>query len=292
MARQQEKIISMETKDNINEKVNDSVKVLNHDRSYVRSLLLGWKTGLDHIGMVSRYLWPSILLTVILPIVGVLFLAGQTDALLRRWVQLGYVPDVKWNALKGDAWRRTLRNILNLIIVCLLIVLSIVCILLPSLTGISYWYAVVGLLVLWIVATPLEYCMMKVSYADTPLLGCMSGYAVGLRNFGSLFSFNLLNFIVVFLVSVVASLPLLVMLLVNTQAIQARAMGDLANLPTLFYVLFPLAFLLMVYIVALMYSVVSFSRCLMWGSIEEVPADSEVEGTGVDGVVGRPESMA
>lgn len=86
--------------------------------------------------------------------------------------------------------------------------------------------------------------------------------------------------------SLIAVLPLFAASLTQMEVFNARAMGELALLPASFYVMLVLAYIVFMVIMLFCDLFYSFSACLCWGSIEEVPTNSEVETSGVDRVVG------
>lgn len=263
-----------------------NIVVLNNERSYLKSLSLGIRVAMDHLGDLTKYMWPSFLLTILLPFPGILFFKGQRDALLRRWVKLGYVPSVGPKALRSELFPCVVRALFSFLIILLCMVVCYLAFTLLVIHGKNVWLGLSALLVLVLLLIPFDGCIWELSWSDRKILQCLGGYARGIRHYGKLFSFLLLNTILYTFVSLIAILPLLAASVTQLEVFNARAMGELALLPTSFYVLLVLAYV--IFMIVMLYSdlVYSFSACLCWGSIEEVPADSEVEVSGIDGVVG------
>ena len=261
--------------------------VLNPDRSYVKSLFLGIRTAMDNIGNLLHYMWPSVLLTLLFPIPCISLFWGQADAILRRWIMLGYVPETTAGALKSDIRKMTVRNIFNFLILLACVLLLITTNVLLSVQGVNIWIAVSVMLFVVMLLLPLDVCCMWSSFSDRSCRDCMGGYLRGWRCYGRLFAFQLLGFMLLLLAAVVICLPLICVVVVGVEAYQARMLGDVAFLPPVFVLLVFLAYVFSSLLMMFVSLIFRFSRCLMWGSIEEVPADTQMESTGVDGVVGR-----
>ncbi|GEM_PF-2398518 len=266
--------------------------VLNHDRSYVRSLTMGIRVAMDHVGQMCKYSWPSALFTLFLPFPGIIFFFGQIDAILRRWTILGYVPATTAKALKTDILYATKREVFLFLLLLVMTAIGVLAFFLPIAKGLSVLIGALALILVMLVLLPLDYSLLRIAYSDRSLLKCLSDYGKGLRHFGSLFAFDLLGFIMMGCYSMLVCLPLATVLLVKSQASAARAIGDLAELPISFLLISVLAYIVSMSLLLFGIQVFSFSRCLLWGSIEEVPAESEMEGAGIDGMVRSPKVMA
>lgn len=265
------------------------VSVLNHDRSYAKSLTLGLKTSFNNMGTLLRFVWPSMLLTMFVPFVGILFFAGQTDAILRRWTDLGYVPNVNAKALWLDIKKCTFRNLFSFIILILIVALMSAFLILPIITGHNPWYGVVAFVVLSLIVVPVDGVFMKISYSSCRIIESISGIMMGLRNYGSLFAFMLISGILSSITCFIGSLPMIATAMVKLKANEAVAMGDLADLPSSFIFYLVAAYAICMFVALVTMLCLSFSHCLLWGSIEKVPTDSEMEVSGIDGIVGSPE---
>lgn len=263
-----------------------NIVVLNNERSYLKSLFLGIRVAMDHLGDLTRYIWPSFLLTIILPFPGILFFWGQRDALLRRWTDLGYVPSIGPKATRAELFPCVVRAFFSFLIILLCLVACYYAYTLPIVYGKNVWYGVLGLVVLILLIVPFELCIWESSWSKRKILQCLGGYNRGFQHYGKIFSFLLLNVFLYVFVALIAIMPLLASSLTQIEVFNAREMGELALLPTSFYVLLALAYIIFMIVMLYCDIVYSFSACLCWGSIEEIPADSEVEASGVDRVVG------
>lgn len=263
----------------------NNIVVLNNDRSYLKSLFLGIREAMNHLGTLTRYMWPSILLSIILPFPGILFFWGQRDALLRRWTKLGYLPSVGPKALRADLFPCVGRALFSFIIIILCLVACCLIFTLPAMRG-KIWYGIIALVVLILLLLPFNLCIWESSWSERKVIRCLGGYVRGFRHYGKIFSFLLLNLIIYSIVALIAILPLSAASLTQLEVFNARAMGELALLPLNFYILLALAYIIFMIVMLYCDLVYSFSACLCWGSIEEVPTDSEVEASRIDGIVG------
>lgn len=263
-----------------------NIVVLNNERSYLKSISLGIKFAMDHFGDLTKCMWPFFLLTILLPFPGILFFKGQRDALLRRWIKLGYLPSVGPKALLSELFPRVVRAFFSFLIILVCCIACYFALILPTMYGKNTWYGLMAFGVLALISIPFDFCIWRLSWSDNSILKCLGSYLDGVRHYGKLFSFLLLNTILYTFVSLIAVLPLFAASLTQMEVSNARAMGELALLPASFYVMLVLAYIVFMVIMLFCDLFYSFSACLCWGSIEEVPTNSEVETSGVDRVVG------
>lgn len=237
------------------------------ERSYLSCLSLGWQTAMNNIGLLLRYAWPSMLFTLILPLPGILFFQGQVDALLCRWIELGYVPGATAGSLRRDILYRTGRN------AWLLLLCIVACLLFGSVSyavirmGLSFWWYWGIAFILVLLLLPVEVCAMELSYTRKPLLECLRGFGVGCRHYCTLFVFEIMGLIFVGIGMLLGSMPLLAISAVGHQALQAHAMGDAIDLPILFPVVVFLAYAICTFVFLLCHLIYSFWHSLLWGSI-------------------------
>lgn len=251
------------------------------ERSYVTSLAEGWRVAMNHFGEMARYLWPSALLTLVLPL-GVVFFAGQTDAVLKRWADEGAVPQPNRKVLRKEIMCRTRRNVLSFLIVLLVVALLLGAILLPGTLGVNRFYGLGAACVLLVLSLPLEVCLMNISYTSLPLASCLKSYVSGWRHWGLLFAFDLVVLLVAGVALLIGALPLLILTYVSGEAAIARLAGDVVHLPMLYPVLQLLAYVLCMAVALSVGMTCSFCRCLLWGAIKakdnsEAAADTAVE---------------
>ena len=86
------------------------------ERSYISCLVNGCSYGFRHLGMLLRYMWPSLVLSTVLPIPFVFFFAAQVDAILRKWIELGYLPNVTLKVMRRDVEKCANRSALKVLI--------------------------------------------------------------------------------------------------------------------------------------------------------------------------------
>ena len=244
-----------------------NLTTVRQERSYLSCLSLGWQTAMNNIGLLLRYAWPSMLFTLILPLPGILFFQGQVDALLCRWIELGYVPSATASSLRRDILYRTGRNAWLLVLgIVLCLLLGVVCYTLLR-TGHSIWWywGICAILVLLLL--PVEVCAMELSYTHKPLAECLRGFGVGCRHYGTLFVFEIVGIIFVGIGMLLGSMPLLAVSAAGQQSMQAHAMGDAIDLPVLFPVVAFLAYAIYMFVFLLCHFIYSFWHCLLWGSM-------------------------
>ena len=248
------------------------------ERSYISCLVKGCGYGFKHLGLLLRYIWPSLVLASLLPIPFICFYAGQMDAILRKWIELGYLPNTTLKALKGDVIRCSLRNISNLVLAFLFAILLIAVVLIPMFKGLSIgWCLLIGIIVAAILIPFLSAISLQVSFSDSPIGMCYAdGLRMGYRNFGRLFAFELLEFLMIFPICFIANIPTVIVSGVCLQAYNGAMIGDPIDIPVTFPLLAYLNSVIIIAIMLVAYLVVNFSRCLMWGSlVKEVPAEAE-----------------
>lgn len=244
-----------------------SQTTVRQERSYLSCLSLGWQVAMNHIGQLLRYAWPSMLFTLILPLPGIFFFAGQVDALLCRWIDLGYVPSASAGSLRRDILYRTGRNLwlfLFVIIACLIAAVLSYAVLRMGLNIWCYLGVMVAYLLLLL---PVEVIGMELSYTRKSLPECLRGYAVGCRYYGTLFVFEMLGLIFVGIGFMLGATPSIAISAVAQQAMQARALGDAIDLPVLFPVVAFMAYAIAVFVFLLCHLIYSFCHCLLWGCI-------------------------
>lgn len=248
-------------------------------RSYTGTLKTGLATSFRLLGMNLRYLLPSLVLAVLLPLPFVVLFLGQNDALLRKWTELGYVPQTTFAAQKDGILRCSRRNVPRVLFLLLCAVLIVVALWLPSVLGIGGLWSILFILVVFMLSVPFDMVFMEMSYTDKPAVRCMAAVSRGMRNYGKLFAFSLLRIILLCCVGALAFVPLAVALGVSLQAYTAHLDGDVLNLPSAFPLVVYLAYATGMSVALVAVHVFSFCSCLMWGSlVEEVPADAEVDG--------------
>jgi hypothetical protein len=244
-----------------------SQTIVRQERSYLSCLALGWQVAMNNIGMLLRYAWPSMLFTLLLPLPGIFFFAGQVDALLCRWIDLGYVPSATVSSLRSDILYRTGRNLWLLLFGILVCLIAAVMSYAVIRMGLSIWWYIGAMIVLVLLILPAEVIAMELSYTRKPLLQCLRGYAVGCRYFGTLFVFEIVGIIFVGIGFMLGAMPSFAISAVVQQAMQAHSIGDAIDLPIMFPVVAFLAYAISMFVFLLCHFIYSFWHCLLWGSI-------------------------
>jgi len=247
---------------------DDKEFLVKKERSYLSCLSNGWRLAMDHIGELLRYAWPSMLFTLILPLPGILFLAGQIDAFLSKWAEDGAMPQASRSVLRHEIIYRTKRNAISFLVIL------IWCILL-SLASYACLRFYPNQILLWLltcvfilILLPIEYSFMSLSYTRRPASQCLKGYSVGCRHFGTLFVFEIVGFIFMSIALLMGSMAVISTSAVWQQSVMARAQGDSVDLPILFPVIAFFAYLLMMFVIQMVFIIYSFCHCLLWGSFE------------------------
>ena len=115
------------------------------ERSYISCLVNGCSYGFKHLGMLLRYIWPSLALAIVLPIPFLFFFAAQTDAVLRKWIELGYLPNVTMKAMRRDIEKCANRSVIAVLLSFLMFVLAAVgvaSLVLPIILGWKYLWSI------------------------------------------------------------------------------------------------------------------------------------------------------
>ena len=222
---------------------------------------------MNHIGQLLRYAWPSMLLTLVLPLPGILFFAGQVDAMLCEWIDKGYLPAATAGSMRREILYRTKRNTYSLLLAVAGVLLCGALAFAFVRLGIGFWWYVGAASLLVLLMLPLEVCFMELSYTRKPLGECLRGYVLGWRNYGTLFVFELVGLIFLCFAQCLGAMPAITISTVIQQAMQARSMGDAIDLPLLFPVVAFGAYAIMVFVVLLAMLIYSFCHCLLWGCI-------------------------
>ena len=247
------------------------------ERSYISCLVNGCSYGFKHLGLLLRYIWPSVLLTCVLPIPFVFLFAAQLDAILRKWTELGYIPRVTLNVMRHDIEKCANHSAVKVLIYVLWISFSSFLLYMPILLGFSIWWGLLAFSVSWLLLLPLSVVIMQISYSHTSVSECVkSGIKTGYRNFGKLFVFEFLSNLLIMIIVLLGSIPCIVLAALCLQAYHGSLMGDVLDLPVLFPLYIILADVLGTVIWLMTLIVFGFSRCLMWGSlVNEVPTETE-----------------
>lgn len=259
------------------ETIGDNLFLVKKERSYISCLVKGCAYGFKHLGLLLRYIWPSLVLSLVLPIPFVFFFAAQMDAILRKWIELGYVPNVTLKVLRRDVEKCANRSAIKVLIYVFLTVFLVTFFYLPMFLGLSIWWGILSFFVAWFLLLPLSFVIMEISYSDNDFSECFKGgLKTGYRNYGKLFAFEFLSGLLEFIIILLGSIPVLILQAVWFQASRSSMMGDVLDLPILFPLYVFLAAVIMIAVMLVMLLVFSFSRCLMWGSlVKEIPAETE-----------------
>lgn len=260
------------------EKEETSIKVCEY-RSFTKNVTLGLATAFKRMGTFLRYIWPSLALSVVLPIPFYVFMKGRTDALMRKWNELGYIPEVKPKDLKGDVKRCTCRALVECLCDAAMVCLLAVAVYVAIVKGASLLVAFGIAALLFLLYIPFETVFMEISYSDKPVSKCFGKLKTGVKHYGKYFSLCMFRLLVGGVPVLFSCLPLAVAVSVSLQAYSAYLSGDVLDLPALFPLYVYLAYVVGMSVTLVTVSVFSFCRVLTWGSlVEEVPADTEVDG--------------
>ena len=251
-------------------------------RSYARNFSLGVSTALKGMGASMRYMWPSMLLAVLLPIPFILRFIGQSDTLMRKWTETGSLPRLTLQSTRHEVWKNSLRSVPGFFFYLIVVLLVVGAALAWLLYSVSAWWIVGVVVVSAMLSVPLDAVFMEMSYTDRPLSECMGCLRKGIDHYAMYFSFSLLRAMSILSISLIGFLPFAVVCTAGYEAYVSYQSGDALSLPVAYPLVVFVAWVLglSVYLVAVHIS--RHSRCLLWGSlVEKVPADSEVDGEGV-----------
>ncbi|MBO7068830.1 MAG: hypothetical protein J6W52_09175 [Bacteroidaceae bacterium] len=250
------------------------------ERSYISCLVNGCSYGFKHLGMLLRYIWPSLALATIIPIPFVFFYAAQVDAILRKWVELGYVPNVTLKVMRHDIEKCAGRSAITILLGILMlpfVLFAIACLVMPIFWGVKYLWGVLVFLLIFILTLPMVVVVMQIGYSDVPLKECFSsGFKIAYRNFGKVFAFEFMSALLGSIIVFLGSIPYQIIFAVCQQAYKGWQVGDVVDLPLMFPLYAVLSIFVLFAVILVTVLVFSFSRCLMWGSlVYEVPTESD-----------------
>lgn len=251
------------------------------ERSYISCLVNGCSYGFKHLGLLLRYIWPSLTLSAVF-IPFVFLFAAQVDAILRKWIELGYLPNVTFKVMRREIEHCASRSALTTLIGFLMlpiVLVGLAFLVLPLFLGWKYLWGDLIFLLIFLLTLPMVVVVMQIGYSDLPLKECFrSGFRIAFRNFGKLFAFEFLSALLGGVVVFLGSIPCQIIFAAGLQAYRGWQMGDVLDLPVLFPLYVFLSAFVMSVIILVMALVFSFSRCLMWGSlVNEVPTETKAD---------------
>ena len=115
------------------ETIGDNLIQVKKERSYISCLVNGWSYGFKHLGMLLRYMWPSIVMSMLLPFT-IFFFYIQLDALLHKWIELGYLPNATLKSMRQEMQKCAPRTALTIffgILFIPVVAAGLYCLLLP-----------------------------------------------------------------------------------------------------------------------------------------------------------------
>ncbi|MBR4644840.1 MAG: hypothetical protein IKO73_06770 [Bacteroidaceae bacterium] len=262
------------------ETIGENLFQVKKERTYISCLVKGCTYGFKHLGMLLHYMWPSLVLSVLFPIPFIFFYAAQLDAILRKWIELGYIPNVTLKVMRRDIEHCASRSGITILISLLLLPIAlagVALLILPMVMGLKYWWGVLAFFIIFILMLPMVVVVMQIGYSDTPLKECFrSGLKLAYKNLGKIFAFEFLSALFGLIIGFLGGIPFQIVFAAGLQAYKGWQMGDVLDLPALFPLYATLAVLILNAVILIAAIVFSFSRCLMWGSlVEEVPTEAE-----------------
>lgn len=195
----------------------------------------------DGVWTDFRCLWPAYVAQVVLPVVGMIPYEGACIE------QVMCSRNAEGTSTAGFLRRALLHSMRWLGAVIPLAVLTVCCVLSCRwVAGMAWggWMAAALALLFLLLMTPLHLVSMELSFGNRSIGGSMRRIVDGLRHFLSLLSFSLLSLLVIFPVVVIGSAPFGILCHVWISHAQAETMGDASTLPSYFYLLTVLAWLL------------------------------------------------
>ena len=238
-------------------------------RSYARCIGTGLGMAADHVGVVCRHTWPSILLSLLLPFPGIIVFMGQLDRLLGEWRELGYVPCRKPLEGWGKDARCTLRALASLALFTLvaIVVMGSAWVALQFAPH-GKWVALGVTVVLAIALLPTTMAMMEIECSTKPLASCMSGWITGYRHYSSLFPYQLLLFMLILLVMFLGMLPMGIISMASAKAWQATQAGDTILMPPTWPLTMIASYAICMLFTLATITIEAFCNMLFWGGIE------------------------
>lgn len=257
-------------------KVEETITV-RETRSYARSIQEGLHASAEHVGSVLAHTWPAVLLSLLLPIVGLVIYAGQVNQLMRDWQQQGILPRRKtMEGLKADL-RSTLRTAARLLLSLVTFMIVLLCtwavwVFLPH----GMWWAM-GTLVLFTAAvTPVTMVCMDMAISTRPLPHCLPSLMTGYRHYSSLLAYEVLLVMLTLLVMLPGLLPAGIMTVASAQCYQAIQQGDTVLTPPLMPMAYLAAYIIGTLSIVVAITINAFCNTLFWGSIQARESEKKV----------------
>lgn len=257
------------------------------ERSYVNCLVQGLRLGVENVWALWRNLWPWLVAAVVMPLPFGLIVPGALAVELQAWPVQGFVPAASVRGEWPRVWATTKRYLVYVGLSLLFVLLCQGALVGLGLAGVPVWVLALMVVAMLVLYVPLEWLKLEMLFGTVPAGKCLSCYADGLRHLGRLVPFSVLQWLLATVVSLLASTPFVVALLVIGQRAEALAVGDAAVVPLGFWVLTGVSGLLLMGVGVYLLLVLIHAQMLLWGSItaterarrsvEEIPADAEAE---------------
>ena len=242
---------------------------VNEPRSYARCLKLGLTMTRDHLWVILHHTWPSVILSLLFPLLGIFLFAGGLDRLCQEWKALGYVPTRKVK----DGWKEDLRLALYAFLRQLVVLLVSTIILLAWLLSYRYlphgmWIALLVGLVLVLAFLPIVSVLEEMACYNSTWKSCLHAFGMGYRHYGSLFSFQFLLLILTLLVMFPGVAPFSITSLVSMKAYLAHMSGESVTMPPQWVLEVTVAYVVFILTVLAGMTMRSFCHMLFWGGLQ------------------------
>ncbi len=251
--------------------------VVRKERSYVGCLLAGLREGTKCLQPQIKSMWPTLLLAILFPFPGLLFLVAHSDSMMRKWMKTGVVTGVSVFADSKRILRYFVREVVSFLLVLLCVALILFTIVILNFFEKNLWWALLPIIFILLVFVPFYMVRMDLAFSDKSYSACYVSYIPALRYYGSIFAYTLLSGILKLLVVLVCSFPIIIFSIAFTEAYMSEFSGENIDVP---------AFIGMLSIIAAVMSLLSiswslhftrFCDCLMWGNLTSMIDADEKE---------------
>lgn len=253
-------------KDSLENTKEKDVQII-HERSIISCFMNGLRVFSDRYLQLGRFLWPTSLIMLLLPIPGYLAFLGRIDAYLAEWNRQKKNPDLGFRDLKSETIFWTSRRGYSFLFLVILGLLSFALFFLFAKYNVNLWYAALAETAILLAALPFMRPLMQMSFSSDSFSVALKSLKKGAMNYTMHFSFELVAGLFSLFVAIIGLLPFALLILVYCYSQHAMEIGDDVNMPTLFPLYLFLAYLIAVWLLQHIMLAYSLCKFLFWGNI-------------------------
>lgn len=253
-------------KDSLENTKEKNVQII-HERSIISCFMNGLRVFSDRYLQLGRFLWPTSLIMLFLPIPGYLAFLGRIDAYLAEWNRQEKNPDLRFRDLKSETISWTGRRGYSFLFLLIFGLLSFTLFFFFAKYHVNLWYAALAETAILLAALPFMRPLMQMSFSSDSFSVALRSLKKGVMNYTIHFSFELVAGFLSLFVAIIGLMPFALLVLVYFRSQHAMEIGDDVNMPTLFPLYLFLAYLIAIWVIQHIMLGYTFCKFLLWGSI-------------------------